>query len=138
MSVFADEWRRCLKEQYKYVIKSQDKLTEQSLITVMHEVGFSERELTQLRVEATMRADEMPDDFMPEMDIHDEPKPEIELPQEFKPHPLECQCPACVEANLTPHDAEGQPLEYESEEELAEIIEERQKDDDDPEQLSMF
>lgn len=64
--IFADDWRDCLREQYRYVIRQQDKRTEATLTEVLHEVGFSEDELAALKLEATMRADEMPDDYVPE------------------------------------------------------------------------
>ena len=64
--VFADDWRDTLREQYKYVIQQGDKRTEATLIEVLHEVGFTENELAALRLEATMRAEDMPDDFVPD------------------------------------------------------------------------
>lgn len=63
---FADEWRECLREHYKYIIREQDRVTERSLLTVMHEVGFDDAELAELRVLATMRAEDMPEDYIPE------------------------------------------------------------------------
>ncbi len=68
-SIFDDEWRACLREQYMYVIRTQDKVTERTLIKVMHQVGFGEDELAELRVQATMRVEDMPDDFVPDMDV---------------------------------------------------------------------
>ncbi len=64
-SPFADEWRRCLREHYQYIIREQDRVTERSLLTVLHEVGFADSELAELRVLATMRAEDMPDDYLP-------------------------------------------------------------------------
>lgn len=133
MSVFADDWRECLREQYKSVIRNDDRVTLPSLTEVMQRVGFGEDELTQLRIEATMRAEDMPDDYVPDMAIASV------LPDEtaFAPHPLECQCPACVELISIPHDEDGQPLAGDDLQEF----EERQMaeaDDDDVQQLSMF
>ncbi len=68
-SIFDDEWRACLREQYMYVIRTQDKVTERTLIEVMCQVGFGEDELAELRVQATMRAEDMPDDFVPDMNV---------------------------------------------------------------------
>lgn len=139
MSVFADEWRKCLREQYKHVVRNQEKITESSLKLVLNEVGFSENELSEMYVEATMRADAMPDDYVPDLEIVSQKGEAQNEPDDFQPHPLECQCPACVEVNLRPHDAEGQPIEYESEEELAEILAEQEDNQDDsPHQLTMF
>ena len=64
--IFADDWRDCLREQYKYVIQQQDERTERTLTQVLHEVGFSEEEMAGLRLEATMRAEDMPDDYVPD------------------------------------------------------------------------
>lgn len=127
MSIFADDWRECLREQYKYVVRQQDHVTRRSLIAVLHSVGFTEADLRALEIEATMRADDMPDDFVPDFDPYPEdPAPIMDGDDVFLPHPLECQCPACVEMNLRPHDADGQPLPPEDE------------DADAPRQLSLF
>ena len=134
MSVFSEEWRACLREQYKHVIRNDDQITLPSLTRVMQRVGFGEDELSQLRVQATMRIEDVPDDFVPDLDIL---QPQITDDQSFQPHPLECQCPQCVDMNLIPHDEEGQPL---SEEDVQELVEKQkhEADDDDPKQLSMF
>ena len=66
MSIFADDWRDCLREQYRYVVQQQDQRTEATLTDVLHEAGFSDDELAALRLEATMRAEDMPDDYVPE------------------------------------------------------------------------
>lgn len=101
-SVFAEEWRRCLREQYMYVIRSKDMLTAQSLTDVMHRVGFTDDDLRELRIRATMRADDMPDDFVPA---------EVSAAAEtFRPHPAECTCPDCMTVDESRHDADGQPL----------------------------
>jgi hypothetical protein len=84
MSIFADEWRECLREHYMYVIRERDEITRPTLTNVMLEAGFSEDELAELRVRATMRADEMPDDFVPYMDVLEakvQPVPEIPSPE---------------------------------------------------------
>ena len=130
MSVFSDDWRDCLREQYKYVIQDQDQVTERSLTEVMHQVGFGDEELRVLRVEATMRAEDVSEDFQPDLAILDAVQP-VEAP--FQPHPAECQCPGCVDINLVPHDEEGQPLPVDPEEEA-----DRRKDDDSAQQLSLF
>jgi hypothetical protein len=69
LAVFAEEWRACLREQYKYVVRSNDARTLETLTGVMHEVGFMDDELQELQVQATMRADEMPEDYQPDLDI---------------------------------------------------------------------
>jgi hypothetical protein len=64
--IFADDWRDCLREQFRYVIRQQDQRTEATLIRVMYEAGFNDEELAALRLEATLRADDMPADYVPE------------------------------------------------------------------------
>lgn len=128
--IFADDWRDCLREQYKYVIRQQDWRTEATLIQVLHDVGFQDAELAALRLEATMRAEDMPDDYVPE-----------EIRQQYA---------AVDEALIEPGDEVSEELEIEEvvtfdelvAEEPAEIIEvdddEPVLDDDAPQQLSLF
>ena len=68
-SIFADEWRDCLRAHYTYVVRNNDKLTERTLRGVMFEAGFTEAELTELTVRATMRAEDMDADFVPDLEI---------------------------------------------------------------------
>lgn len=129
MSIFAEEWRACLREQYKHVIRTEDTITWKSLVQVMHEVGFTEDELAYLRVEATMRAEDVPDDFVPELHLLEHP-PALPDEMPFVPHPLECQCPACMELTLLPHDEDGHPVPQDSPDPDDEA--------DSPHQLTMF
>ncbi|MBK9126011.1 MAG: hypothetical protein IPM16_23185 [Chloroflexi bacterium] len=101
-SPFADEWRACLREHYKHTVRENDRATLATLTGVMINVGFREDELRDLTIEATMRTEDVADDFVPNLDIL--------TPQMENRHPAECQCPSCVGENLVPHDAEGQPL----------------------------
>jgi hypothetical protein len=130
-SVFGNEWRRCLKEHYKYVVKKQDKRTETTLTPILHRFGFSETELKQLYIEATMRAEEMPDDFVPDMQQAGAGNVEENRTVEssFQVHPAECSCPSCMDTVLElGHDEEGQPLP----------IQEEAPKDKKPKQKSMF
>jgi len=108
-SIFFDEWRRCLCEQYKAVIRRDDKITRKTLEPVLHRLGFTEADLRALYLEATARAEDLPEGFLPEL-------PSLESAEAapaaaFAPHPAECTCPACVTlVNEAAHDAEGQPL----------------------------
>lgn len=134
-SVFSDEWRRCLEEHYKYVVRNQDKATEATLTPILNRFGFREDELRQLTVEATMRADDMPDDFVPDMELIESESVEaiqdevINHPETtFQVHPAECACAACMDIVLEEgHDEDGQPLEDEPEPEK-----------DTPKQKSLF
>jgi hypothetical protein len=154
-SIFADAWRDCLREHYKHTIQNDP--NQRNLDTLkavlLRPNGdqppiFTETELRQLYVEATMRADQMPDGFVPDEILQDMSVEELMEPQvvtipddrSYQPHPLECQCPQCVTINLVPHSDEGQPL---SEDEVAELEEQqsydrRKKGDDVPQQLSLF
>ena len=130
-SVFGNEWRRCLKEHYKYVVKKQDKRTETTLTPILQRFGFSETELKQLYIEATMRAEDMPDDFVPDMQQAGAGNVEENQAVEssFQVHPAECSCPSCMDTVLElGHDEEGQPLP----------IQEEAPKDKKPKQKSMF
>lgn len=100
-SVFFDEWLRSLREQYKHVVRNNDRVTLPTLTAVMQNVGFGEEELAQLRVEATMHVDDVPSDFRPDLNI---------LESSPAPHPAECQCPDCMPIDEAAHDADGQPI----------------------------
>ena len=102
-SVFYEEWRRSLREQYKHVARNDDRVTLSSLTKVMLGVGFRESELAQLRVEATMRVDDVADGFRADMQILDE-RPAAQA------HPAECLCPDCAPIDESQFDSEGQPL----------------------------
>lgn len=102
-SVFHDEWLRSLREQYKQVVRNDDRATLSSLTGVMHDVGFRDDELAQLRIEATMHVDKVREDFRPDMDIF----AKTSLAQA---HPAECVCPACVTVDESKFDNEGQPI----------------------------
>ncbi|MCU0464251.1 MAG: hypothetical protein MUF38_06750 [Anaerolineae bacterium] len=146
-SPFAEEWRNCLREHYKETAKADDRATLKTLTGILNRVGFREAELQQLYVEATMRADALPDHFIPDVPGVPSVPAEAAAPLENR-HPLECQCPSCVERNLTPHDREGQPLAGDA---LAEAIDraaweaeassdagDSTPDPDAPQQLSLF
>ena len=68
-SIFADEWRDCLRAHYMTVVRNNDRITEKTLHGVMFEAGFTEAELTELTVRATMRAEDMDADFVPDLEI---------------------------------------------------------------------
>jgi hypothetical protein len=129
MSIFSDDWRDCLQEHYRHVIRAQDTVNERSLIEVLHQVGFTDDDLRQMYMSATMHVDDMPSDFTPDVA---RAQARADEEKTFQPHPAECQCPACMTVELTPHDEDGQPLDAEQ------IAELEERDDDDPEQMSLF
>ncbi len=101
-SPFTEEWRSCLREHYKQTVRENDRATLETLNGVMANVGFREDDLRALVLEATIRADELPDGFVPPLDLLSQPL--------SNRHPAECACPQCVAQDVVPHDAEGQPL----------------------------
>ena len=105
-SVFVDEWRRSLREQYKHVVRSNDRVTLPSLTAVMLNVGFSEDELKQLKLDATIRAEDVDADFKPDLDL-------IGASKAAPAHPAECLCPQCISIDDGAHDADGQPAQPE-------------------------
>ena len=107
-SPFFAEWIQSLREHYMNVIRTEDTITEQSLIQVMQEVGFSEDEIRELKIRATMHVDEVSEDFVPDVELLKQ--------QRATPHPAECACPDCMAIDLAGHDDEGQPLEHIEEE----------------------
>ena len=98
-SVFFEEWMRSLREQYKYVVRRQDKVALPSLTAVLHQIGFTDGELAQLRLEATMHRDDVGADYVPDMTI-----------LAGQAHPDECRCPQCFPIDESRFDDEGQPL----------------------------
>lgn len=141
---FGDEWRDCLREHYKYVVRHDTRVTLESLRQVLlggERPLFHDDELRALYIEATIRADDMPDDFVPDLLTESDDMPALDaLPDvpENPAHPLECQCPSCVEINRIPHDDEGQPLDDEALAELHEELSRKADADDGPQQLSLF
>jgi hypothetical protein len=67
--IFADEWRDCLQAHYTHVVRENDLKTLESLKTVMHEVGFRDRDLREMLVVATAHVDDVAEDFVPDLDI---------------------------------------------------------------------
>lgn len=68
-NIFADEWRDCLRAHYMHVVRNSDHVTEPTLRVVMHDAGFSESELAELRVRATMHVADVGADFVPDLDV---------------------------------------------------------------------
>jgi hypothetical protein len=63
---FDDEWRECLQSHFMYVIRSGDEATERTLSGVMLQAGFDDKALIELRIRATMRVEQMSEDFVPD------------------------------------------------------------------------
>jgi len=106
-SVFFEEWIRSLREQYKHVLRQDDRVTLPTLTAVMIEVGFGEDELAQLRVEATMHVDDIGSDHVADMEIL----------EQTLPHAAECLCPVCARTDDSRSDADDGPLPIDPEQE---------------------
>lgn len=68
-NIFATEWMDCLEAHYTHVIRTKDHVTEPSLTIVMHSAGFTDKQLAELRVRATMHVDDVGADFVPDLDV---------------------------------------------------------------------
>jgi hypothetical protein len=152
-NIFEAEWRECLEAHYMYVIRSRDKVTEPSLTHVMHQAGFNDSELAQLRVRATMHIDDAGADFVPDLDVlaqTEEPRviavnPGVsEAPSPSEPATIE----AVIEETVIEPEAEisAKAIIEEIQDEAAEVeamaevppTEIPDEDPDAPQQLSLF
>jgi hypothetical protein len=135
--IFADDWRDCLREQFKYVIRQQDQRTQATLLSVLYEVGFTDDELDALRLEATMRAEDMPDDYVPDAVRQsyagvDVPEAAEVVEDEDEDDALEPEAPATYDELIE------QVEEVADEDVVDEAPEEPEDDEDSPQQMSMF
>ncbi len=123
-SVFSDDWRDCLKAHYRDVVQRNDQHTEQTLTGVLHDVGFSDDDLRQLKLEATMRTEDLQGDFVPQLDLGAEPTVHagVDVPPADDPEPkAEAAASELTEEPDTDLDANDDP-----------------PDDDRPQQMSLF
>lgn len=74
-SPFSADWHDCLRAHFAYTVRMQDVRTEHTLSAVMQEIGFSEAELRELRVRATLRMEDVPPDFVPDLQALTEQAP---------------------------------------------------------------
>lgn len=145
---FADDWRASLRAHYTYVIR-QDPRTLATLNTVMHEVGFTDAELKELYIQATMR--DMPDDFVPPLDAFAPAEsaaestavfavPEILAPPEVVPLAAVPEMPQDVPPDEALLDYDETELDADPDAELEPSPEEApaEPEDDTPQQLSLF
>ncbi len=152
-NVFANEWIECLEAHYMHVIRNKDKVTEPSLSIVMHSAGFSDAQLAELRVRATMHVNDSGADFVPDLDVleaeheHDEPpadEPKVfNIPIDVAPAQPEAAAPEPVESEPASEiadvsDAEVKAAQSEPEEEALPEQEPEEPDPDAPQQLSLF
>ena len=86
-SPFSDDWRDCLKAHYTHVIRAEDHRTEKTLRNVLYECGFNADDLKEWYVLATMHVDDLPSDFVPDMELVQQVEaaaPQIESPPEIE------------------------------------------------------
>ena len=139
--IFADDWRDCLREQYKSVIRQQDTRTETTFTAVLHDVGFTQDELAALKFEATLRADDMPDDYVPE-EVAQQYYEGVDVPAEVVEEPI-AEIVEIVDEVVEEADDEPEPLDelpVVSDIPDDELLDTTEPDDDpdQPQQLSMF
>lgn len=54
-SPFSDDWRQCLKAHYSHVVRVNDYKTKKTLSSVLHGIGYTDKELLDWEIRATMR-----------------------------------------------------------------------------------
>jgi hypothetical protein len=146
-SIFADEWRECLIAHYAYVIRLNDERTERTLRGVMHDAGFSDDDLRQIYVSVTAHVDDMPADFVPDMEIFEDAAPVMvavtmpEAVEESREAAVEVEELLPEEAVMQAAAAEApaeEPAEDEAGDESTDETEEPPPADPDITQLSLF
>jgi hypothetical protein len=140
-SIFTDEWRKCLRAHYMDVVRRDDQRTLKTLVRVMHDTGFSDDELAELRVRATMRAEDMPEDFVPDTHLF-QVNADFPVSEDVVPAAEPLIEPAYVEQEISnellqPLDEVAEVAQETVPEELEEIDSEKE-DPDAPQQLSLF
>ncbi len=155
-SVFAEEWRDCLRAHYTQIIRNEDRNTEKSLHGVMLEASFSENEIKQIYVQATAHVDDVGADFVPDMDVlNAEPGSfsiaSVAVPETFaevtgetpedvaSEMAVDAEIPVEVVKDLVDEDNVVADMPQESDAEAEDAADDETPDDDpDVTQLSMF
>ena len=131
---FHKEWRDCLRAHFLYVIRSGDRVTEPSLRLVMLEAGFSDEELAELRVQATLRVEDAPPGFVPDLDaLRVYPAAVPPVPAEAAPEPDSELAEPVMETDAA--ETLAGPLETDAE---PQTVDEPADAADLPQQLSLF
>ncbi len=139
-SIFKDEWRECLRAHYMDVVRRDDQITLKSLLRVMRDTGFGDDELAELRVRATLRIEDVPEDFVPDMHIFQvnadvATSPDIAPQPDNEPHDIEDEIVDVVQEEIL------EPVESTVEDfqdDVPEETEAEKEDPDAPQQLSLF
>ena len=123
LSPFAGDWRACLQAHYQQVLRNQDHRTEDTLTGVLQQVGFSDAELAEIRLLATIRADEMGPDFVPDFEAVQAGMTSFALPPtshesaELQPEPAALETEALDAEFVLPDEPEPVSFEAAAEEE---------------------
>lgn len=126
-NIFERDWRDCLEAHYMHVIRTNDRVTLPSLTYVMHQAGFDDAELAELRVRATMHVDDVGVDYVPDMNALSSPAAEARSFAVPEGVPAASNADAAAAA-LVEQGAEDAPLNADQTED----------DPDMPQQLSLF
>jgi len=86
-SPFRDDWHDAQEAHFQYISRVGDAHQRAAARAAMAQAGYSEEEIAQLYVAATMHQDDLPDGFVADVEV-------IEQLRE-KPHPNDCTCPSC-------------------------------------------
>lgn len=110
-SPFSQDWRDCLKAHYTHVIRAEDHRTEKTLRAVLHECGYSDADLNEWYLLATMRADDLPPSFAPDVEravaVAVPPMPAAELPLDEAAPEVETLDEPSDADDAPPHDPDG-------------------------------
>ncbi len=147
-SIFDEDWRESLRAHYIDVVRRNDQATEATLVGVLHDVGFRDDELRELKLRATMRAEDLHDDFVPQLDLDDEAgHGVIEEPTVHPVAKVETPEPQAV-AEPAPEPTDERYIAEEIMDEQAEQAEDPESEDSDeepppedpdtPQQMSLF
>lgn len=86
-NIFADDWREQQETQFQYIARVGTPEQRISMRIIMHDLGYTDEQLDLLYLHATMHQDELPLDFVPDVNL-------IDRLRNVR-HPNECVCPAC-------------------------------------------
>lgn len=100
-SPFGDYWRAALREQYKFVVSRGDKRTEATLrALLLGQLGFTESEVQDLYIRATMHVDQVGADFVPDAEFVRQVEAEAAAVVASEPPPVSAEVVAAVAAQM--------------------------------------
>lgn len=86
-SPFADDWHDAQEAHFTHISRVGDAEAREKARAALTQAGYSDAQISELYVEATMHQDDLADDFLPDMSM-------IERLREVQ-HPNDCLCPSC-------------------------------------------